>query len=110
VNGYNNTYWLPKGNTRTIESLVRSCMKRYPVPLTAWAIGNIIHRNPASVSSKLSKMRKKGQVVAFLGKRQEILYASWDLNPAVQCWLSFNGTTNRYNPPLGDYPLTTRNP
>ena len=86
---------LNRQGKRTIRSLVLGCLKRYPVPMTAWQIGRIIQRNPASTSSQLCHMNKDGEIMAFLGKRKEILYAPKDLNAGVQCVYSFyrNHTT-----------------
>ena len=59
-------------------------MRRYPVPMTAWQIGRIVGRNPASVSSELCKLARAGSVLAFIGHRREILYGPIDLPAAVQ--------------------------
>jgi hypothetical protein len=82
---------------RTIESLIRQCFNRYPVPMTAWQIGRIIRRNPASVSSRLHRMYQAKRVIAFLGDRLQILYAPLTLNTFVQACYSFTGDTTPYN-------------
>lgn len=98
---------------RTNHSLILSCLKRYPVPMTAWQIGRIIRRNPASVSSELVRMRRKREVLCFLGKNTygscvkrgltagQILYAPLNLNSLVQTTYSQNGDLKEYdNPPM----------
>ena len=82
---------------RTIESLVRQCFNRYPVPMTAWQIGRVIQRNPASVSSRLHRMYQKKRVIAFLGKRLQILYAPLTLDAGVQAVYSYTRDTTQYS-------------
>lgn len=81
---------------RTINSLVLQAFKRYPVPMTAWQVGRVIMRNPASVSSELVTMRRRKQVLAFLGRRKQILYAPMTLNAGVWAVYGLNGDRVEY--------------
>lgn len=65
--------------------------------MTAWQVGRIIGRNPASVSSRLHRMCVAKTIRAFLGKRRQILYAPLTLNAGVQAAYSFSSDTTPYS-------------
>lgn len=84
---------------RTNRSLILQCLRRYPVPQTAWQIGNVIKRNPASVSSELCHMRRAGLVIAFETPRDQIVYAPLDTPNAVIRAYHKDGTIELYDCP-----------
>lgn len=65
--------------SRTIQSLALQCIKRYPVPMTAWQIGKLINRNPASTSSRLNRMYNKGLIFKFSSKDNRVLYLTTNI-------------------------------
>lgn len=90
---------LPPIKKRTIRSKIKSCFKTYPVPMTAWQVGKIIGRNPASVSSRLCRMRKTKEVICFMDKKKRLLYMLPNLNPIVlNCYSGLPNCDLYYGP------------
>lgn len=76
---------------RTIRSLALQCIKRYPVPMTAWQIAKLIGKKGGSVSSELVHMRREDLVLCFESKDHRILYAPNGLNAGVRAVYEKNG-------------------